>query len=257
MMKNKERLLWIFLLIFVVAISFFNFKSPSLAIAQQGNAQSDNDFYYYSRLFQKVFATLQQNFVDTNSVTTKKLMYGAIKGMLEATEDPFTFLLDEELNTALNTEMSGKYGGVGLSISKNADKGLMVVSPIEDGPGEKAGILSGDIITEIDGKSTKDMSVDNAANIMRGKEGSKVTLTIVREGVAEPIKYPLTRAIIEIKSVKYKMVDNNIGYIRITTFGDDTARDLENALIDLKKQGMKKLILDLRNNPGGRLDTAK
>ena len=156
-MKNKERLLWIFLLIFVVAISFFNFKSPSLAIAQQGSPQSDNDFYYYSRLFQKVFATLQQNFVDTNNVTTKKLMYGAIKGMLEATDDPFTFLLDEELNTALNTEMSGRYGGVGLSISKNADKGLMVVSPIEDGPGEKAGILSGDIITEIDGKSTKDM----------------------------------------------------------------------------------------------------
>ena len=256
MIKNKERLLWIFLLIFVVAISFFNFKSPSLAIAQQGKAQSDNDFYYYSRLFQKVFATLQQNFVDTNSVTTKKLMYGAIKGMLEATDDPFTFLLDEELNQALNTEMSGRYGGVGLSISKNADKGLMVVSPIEDGPGEKAGILSGDIITEIDGKSTKDMSVDNAANIMRGKEGTKVTLTIVRDGVAEPIKYPLTRAIIEIKSVKYKMVDDTVGYIRITTFGDDTARDLEDALIDLKKQGMKKLVLDLRNNPGGRLDTA-
>ena len=256
MIKYKERLLWIFLLIFVIAVSFFSFKSPSLVMAQASNVQSDNDFYYYSRLFQKVFATLQQNFVDTNNVTTKKLMYGAIKGMLEATDDPFTFLLDEELNQALNTEMSGKYGGVGLSISKNANKGLMVVSPIEDGPGEKAGILSGDIITEIDGKSTKDMSVDNAANIMRGKAGTKVTLTIVRDGVTEPIKYTLTRAIIEIKSVKYKMIDNEIGYIRITTFGDDTAKDLENALKDLKKQNMKKLILDLRNNPGGRLDTA-
>ena len=248
MIKNKERLLWIFLLIFVIAVSFFSFKSPSLVMAQASNVQSDNDFYYYSRLFQKVFATLQQNFVDTNNVTTKKLMYGAIKGMLEATDDPFTFLLDEELNQALNTEMSGKYGGVGLSISKNANKGLMVVSPIEDGPGEKAGILSGDIITEIDGKSTKDMSVDNAANIMRGKAGTKVTLTIVRDGVSEPIKYTLTRAIIEIKSVKYKMVDNEIGYIRITTFGDDTDKDLENALKDLKKQNMKKLILEDRKS---------
>ena len=215
MIKNKERALWIFLLIFVLAISFFNFKSPSMAIAQQGRAQSDNDFYYYSRLFQKVFATLQQNFVDTNNVTTKKLMYGAIKGMLEATDDPFTFLLDEKLNEALSTEMSGRYGGVGLSISKQPDKGLLVVAPIEDGPGEKAGILPGDIIIAIDGKSTKDMAVDTAANIMRGKEGTKVTLTIVRDGVPDSIEFPLTRALIEIKSVKYKMLDKIIGYIRI------------------------------------------
>ena len=209
-MKNKERALWIFLLIFVLAISFFNFKSPSIAIAQQGMAQSDNDFYYYSRLFQKVFATLQQNFVDTNNVTTKKLMYGAIKGMLEATDDPFTFLLDEKLNEALSTEMSGKYGGVGLSISKQPDRGLLVVAPIEDGPGEKAGILPGDIIIEINGESTKDMSVDNAANIMRGKAGTKVKLKIARQGVVEPIEYTLTRAIVEIKSVKYKMLEDSI-----------------------------------------------
>ena len=257
MMKNKERALWIFLLIFVLAISFFNFKSPSIAIAQQGMAQSDNDFYYYSRLFQKVFATLQQNFVDTNNVTTKKLMYGAIKGMLEATDDPFTFLLDEKLNEALSTEMSGKYGGVGLSISKQQDRGLLVVAPIEDGPGEKAGILPGDIIIEINGESTKDMSVDNAANIMRGKAGTKVKLKIARQGVVDPIEYTLTRAIVEIKSVKYKMLeDSTIGYIRITNFGDDTSRELDTALVDLKKKGMTKLILDLRNNPGGRLDTA-
>lgn len=257
MMKNKERALWIFLLIFVLAISFFNFKSPSIAIAQQGMAQSDNDFYYYSRLFQKVFATLQQNFVDTNNVTTKKLMYGAIKGMLEATDDPFTFLLDEKLNEALSTEMSGKYGGVGLSISKQPDRGLLVVAPIEDGPGEKAGILPGDIIIEINGESTKDMSVDNAANIMRGKAGTKVKLKIARQGVVEPIEYTLTRAIVEIKSVKYKMLeDSTIGYIRITNFGDDTSKELDTALVDLKKKGMTKLILDLRNNPGGRLDTA-
>lgn len=111
MLKNKERLVWIFLIIFVFALSFFNFRSPSMVAAQQGSAQSDNDFYYYSRLFQKVFATLQQNYVDTNKVTTKKLMYGAMKGMLEATGDPFTFLLDKELTEALNTEMSGKYVG--------------------------------------------------------------------------------------------------------------------------------------------------
>lgn len=256
MLKNKERLVWIFLIIFVFALSFFNFRSPSMVAAQQGSAQSDNDFYYYSRLFQKVFATLQQNYVDTNKVTTKKLMYGAMKGMLEATGDPFTFLLDKELTEALNTEMSGKYGGVGLSISQNTDKWLMVVAPIEDTPAEKAGILAGDIISEIDGKSTQGMSTDDAANQMRGKSGSKVVLTIRREGVIEPIKYTLTRATIEIKSVKYKMIDDTAGYVRITTFGDDTSKDLKAALNDLKKRGMKKLIVDLRNNPGGRLDTA-
>ncbi len=255
-MKNRERALWIFIVVFVLSISFFNFKTPSTAIAQQGTAKSDNDFYYYSRLFQKVFATLQQNFVDTNGVTTKKLMYGAIKGMLEATGDPFTFLLDDKQNEALNTEISGRYGGVGLSISKDPKNGLTVVAPIEDGPGEKAGILPGDIIIEIDGKSTKDLTVDTAAKILRGKAGTKVNLKIYREGVSEYIDFPLTRALVELKSVKYKMIDDIVGYIRITNFGDETYNELDKALSDLEKQGMKKLVLDLRNNPGGRLDTA-
>lgn len=254
MIKNKERLIWIFLLVFVFSISFVNFKTDKFAYAQ--NSKEDGDFYYYYRLFQRVFTTLQQNFVDPEKVTTKNLMYGAIKGMLESTGDPFTFLLDTKLTEELNTEMSGRFGGVGLSISKSSDDYIMIVAPIEDTPAERAGILAGDTIVEIEGKSTKGITTDEAANLMRGKEGTKVNISIKRDGLNDPVKYNITRAVIEVKSVKYKLLEDSLGYVRITTFGDDTAKDLDNALKDLKNQGAKKLIVDLRNNPGGRLDTA-
>lgn len=253
MIKNKERLIWIFLLVFVLAISFLNFKTPTTVQAQGKN---DNDFYYYMRLFQNVFVTLQQNYVDPEKVTTKKLMYGAIKGMLEATEDPFTFVLDKKLTESFNQEISGRFGGLGITISKNPKDYIMIVAPIEDTPAERAGILPGDSIMEIEGESTKDMTTDEAVSRMRGKAGTKVNIAIGREGVPEPIDYTITRAIIEIESIKYKMLDDNIGYLRITTFGDDTSKDLNKALKELKSDGMKKLVLDLRNNPGGRLDSA-
>ncbi len=255
MLKKKERLIWIFLLVFVLAISFFNFRTPT-AVQAQGGSGSGNDFYYYTRLFQHVFVTLQQNYVDEDKVTTKKLMYGAIKGMLEATEDPFTFMLDEKLTDSFTKEMAGKFGGLGISISKSNDGRILIVAPIEDTPAEKIGILPGDIISEIEGESTKGITTDEAVNKMRGKAGSKINITIVRAGVPEPIDYTLTRALIEIKSVKYGMLEDGIGYVRVTTFGDDTSKDLRNALAYLKDQGMKKIILDLRNNPGGRLDSA-
>jgi len=255
MLKKKERLIWIFLLVFVLAISFFNFRTPSVAEAQ-GTRNNGNDFYYYTRLFQHVFVTLQQNYVDEDKVTTKKLMYGAIKGMLEATEDPFTFMLDEKLTDSFTKEMAGKFGGLGISISKSSDGRILIVAPIEDTPAEKLGILPGDIISEIEGETTKGITTDEAVNKMRGKAGTKINITIVRAGVPEPIDYTITRAVIEIKSVKYGMIEDGLGYVRMTTFGDETSKDLHNALAELKEQGMEKIILDLRNNPGGRLDTA-
>ena len=172
-------------------------------------------------------------------------MYGAIKGMLEATEDPFTFMLDEKLTDSFTKEMAGKFGGLGISISKSNDGRILIVAPIEDTPAEKVGILPGDIISEIEGESTKGITTDEAVSKMRGKAGSKINITIVRAGVPEPIDYTLTRAVIEIKSVKYGMLEDGIGYVRVTTFGDDTSKDLRNALADLKKQGMKKIILEL------------
>lgn len=256
MLKNKERLVWIFALVFILGISFFNIYKPAVANAQETTSNT-NDFYRYSRLFQEVFTTLQQNFVDQEKVTTKNLMYGAIKGMLEATGDPFTFFLDEKLNKEFTEEMSGKFGGVGMTISPSEDNNwIMVISPIEDGPAEKLGILPGDIIAEIDGQSAKGKTPDEVASLLRGKPGTKIKVGIRRSGVKDLVNFDITRAIINIKSIKYKMLEDSIGYIRVSTFGDETEKDFKNALIDLKKQGVKKLVLDMRNNPGGRLDTA-
>ena len=255
MIKNKERIIWILVLVFIFTISLFNIYEPSKVNAQ--NKGSSDDFFHYTKLFQKVFISLQQNYVDEGKVSTKDLMYGAIKGMLEATEDPFTQFLDEELNESFAEEMSGKFGGVGLSIILSDDKNwIMVLAPVEDGPSEDLGILPGDLIAEIDGESAEGKTASEVSKLLRGKAGTKVRVGMKRTGVKDLIYFDIKRDIVNIKSVKYKMLEDKIGYVRVTTFGNDTAKDFKDALLDLKKDGVKDLIIDMRNNPGGRLDTA-
>ncbi len=255
-MKNKGRFVWILILIFILTLSVFNVYEPNKINAQSTN--SSDDFFHYTRLFQKVFITLQQNFVDESKVTTKDLMYGAIKGMLEATGDPFTQFMDQSLNDEFKEEMSGKFGGVGLVITATDDKNwVMVIAPIEDGPSEKLGILPGDVIAEIEGESAEGKTPDDIMKLLRGQKGTRVNVGIRREGVKEILNFEIKRDTISIESVKYKMLDNGIGYVRVTTFGNDTSGDFKNALKDLVNKGKaKSLIIDMRNNPGGRLDTA-
>lgn len=270
MLKSKERIVWIFLLTLITSLSFFTLYNPKSA-----KAKADKDIYYYSALLQKVHNTLMENYVDDEKLTEKNLYYGAIKGMLESVEDPFTLFMDEELTETLNTDISGKFGGLGIYIGLNDDGWLSVISPIEDTPAEKIGMLPGDVIAEIEGESTEGMTTDQAVAILRGRPGSKVNITVYREGESEPIHFTITRAEIKIQSVKYKMlidtyatstntnsegeatdIQSDVGYIRVTTFGDDTPSDLKNAINELRHNGMKKLIIDLRNNPGGKLDKA-
>ncbi|MBI4977299.1 MAG: S41 family peptidase [Spirochaetes bacterium] len=256
MISKKERIIWVAVVVFVIAISFINIYRPSRAGAQERGG--DNDFYRYMTLFQNVYNSLQENFVDSDKVSAKKLITGAIKGMLEAVDDPFTMLMDDKLTAELNSEMAGEFGGLGIVLGMNDDSWLTVTAPIEDTPAERIGVHGGDIISEIDGKTTKGMSIEQAVKILRGKPGTKVTITVVREGEDEPLRFTITRAIINIKSVKYQMLPGpeKTGYVRITTFGDKTLNELKAALADLNQNGMKRIIVDLRNNPGGRLDTA-
>ena len=180
------------------------------------------------------------------------LMTGAVKGLVNALGDPYSVYMDPKMYSELMLETKGSFGGVGIVLGVK-DKKLTVVAPIEGTPAEAAGILSGDQILRIGELDTKDMTLDEAVGKIRGPEGSKVTLTIQRNG-KEPQEFPLTRATIVIKSVSGKMLDKEMGYIRVSMFSETTGKDFTQKLEELKDQGMTSLILDLRNNPGGLID---
>jgi carboxyl-terminal processing protease len=173
------------------------------------------------------------------------------------TLDPHSAFMTLDVYKGLEEETQGHFGGIGIEITLVKDV-LTVVSPIEDTPAYKAGVKSGDQIIKIDGKTTKDISMMEAVKKLRGKKGTKVTITITREGMIKPRNIVLTRAEIQVQSVKAKIFDNNIGYIRISSFNEKTAADLRKALADVKVKSnpMQGLVLDLRNDPGGLLNQA-
>lgn len=254
MLKHKERMLWIFLVVFTLATSFFSFRPAGEAKAQE--RERIEDLQNYMRLFQRTFNTLKENYVDETKVKTKDLYYGAIKGMLDSVGDPYTSFMDEKVSENLSIEISGEYGGLGMYLNKDDNDRLLIVAPIEDTPAERAGIQPGDIIAKIEDESTDGMSTDDAVKRMRGKPNTDVTITIYREGVTDLFPVTMTRALIHVKSVKSEMLSDKTGYFRLTTFGESTPEELETAVKELKAQGMQSMIIDLRNNPGGLLPTA-
>ncbi len=197
----------------------------------------------------RALQVVKARYVEDVPVDT--LMAGSIKGMVNSLNDPHSIYMDAKMFKEFMIETEGSFGGVGIVIGTK-DKLLTVVAPIEGTPGEKAGIKSGDQIIKIDGQDTKDLALDEAVNKIRGPEGSTVVLTILRG--QELQDYTLTRSNIQIKTVAGKMLENNIGYIRIAMFNENTGNDFAHKLQELEKQGLKSLVLDLRDNPGGLLD---
>lgn len=190
-------------------------------------------------------------------VDDKELFDNAIRGMLGGL-DPHSTYLDEESYNELQTSTSGEFGGLGIEVTME-DGVVKVVTPLVDTPAFKAGVKAGDYIIKIGNQSVQGISLKDAVDLMRGKQGSTVELTILRKGESKPLIYSLVREKILIKSVKSKLLDNNYGYIRLTQFQAMTAQDMEQAIAQLKQQAggkLKGLILDLRNNPGGLLDSA-
>jgi len=183
-------------------------------------------------------------------------MQGAINGMIR-TLDPHSSFMTPDLYKELEAETQGQFGGIGIEIMIIKDV-LTIVSPLEDTPAFNAGLKSGDQILKIDGKTTKDITIMEAVKKLRGPKDSKVTITIMREKMTAPKDITLTRAMIQVKSVKFKKLEDNIGYIRVAAFQERTADDLRKALkeVNEKNNPMKGLVLDLRSDPGGLLTQA-
>jgi carboxyl-terminal processing protease len=211
--------------------------------------------YQRLQVFADVLEKVEQNYVD--EVDMELLLYGAIDGMLK-TLDAHSSFLKPDLYKELQVETKGSFGGLGIEITIR-DGILTIVSPIEDTPAFHAGLEAGDRIIKINEDPTKDLSLFEAVKKMRGKKGTKINLTIFREGVEEPFEVVIVRAVIKIMSVKAKILDEEFGYVRITQFQENTGRELKKQLLQIESEvegGLKGLILDLRNNPGGLLDQA-
>ncbi len=212
-----------------------------------------NDLYTYLDLFNDALSKVEHAYVE--DVDSKDLMYGAIRGMLSSL-DPYSVFLDEESFADFQVTTEGEFGGLGIQITAR-DGVLTVVSPIEGTPAYDLGIQSGDRIIAIEGESTRGITVDEAILKLRGEPGTKVDITIYREGLDENLDYTVTRDIIRIDSVPYALLmDDDIGYVRVSRFSRTTATELEAKLDVLDAQGMRGLVLDLRSNPGGLLSEA-
>lgn len=239
--------------LYIVAISALAIFA-GIGAQHRSNAQAAND-YESIELFTDVLSIVKKSYVE--EVDTKKLIYGAINGMLSSL-DPHSSFMPPEMYKEMKIETKGTFGGLGIEISIK-DGILTVISPIEDTPAYKAGIKAGDQIIKIDDRFTKDLSVMEAVKRMRGTKGTKVILTIMREGFEKPKEFPLIRDVIQVKSVKYKTLDEGFAYVRIAQFQEKTDVDLSVALEALKKGNkgnLRGLVLDLRNDPGGLLDQA-
>ena len=214
---------------------------------------AQGDTFDELKVFTEVLSHIQNKYVE--EVDVDQLMEGAVRGMID-TLDPHSNFMKKESYQDLKVDTKGEFGGLGIQIGVR-DRRLVVISPIEDTPAFRAGIESGDHIVEVDGEPTKDMTISESVDMMRGPKGTDVVLTIIRdEDLANPLKITITRDIIKIKSVRSRMLEPGIGYIRVTQFQERSGSDLRDQLGELVSDGMEALVLDLRNNPGGLLTAA-
>ena len=241
----------------IILLLTLMFLAGSLLIFKDNNAYAAKTSLPLNQLqaFSEVYLKIKQNYVQ--DISDKELFDNAIKGMLEGLDPHSTFLNEKDFKD-LQIGTKGEFGGLGIEVTME-DGFVKVITPIDDTPAYKAGVKAGDLIIEINKKSVKGQSLNQAVDQMRGKIGSPILLTIARKGETSPLEIKIIRAKIVVKSVKYELIDNNYGYIRISSFQNKTGNNLYDAISNLKKEAkgnIKGFVLDMRNNPGGVLGAA-
>jgi len=207
-------------------------------------------------LFWDVYNKLQQNFINPENINDEEIIYGAIKGMTKSLGDPYTSFFDPTEAKKFEDDLLGSFEGIGVEIGIKKDL-LTVIAPLKNTPGQKAGLKSGDVIIGIDGKSTVDMTTDDAVNLIRGKKGTNVVLTIYRDDWTETQDITITRDTIEIPAMDWKIINNNIAYIQIYQFDASLLNNFKIASNKILESNAEKIVLDLRDNPGGYLEVAQ
>ena len=240
------------LILFVILI--FTVASAGIFVGRWtiSNVNAEAEGYEELKVFTEAMSLVRKNYVE--DMKPRDLVYGAIKGMLGSL-DPHSGFMTPEQYKELQTETKGEFGGIGIQIGVKEGM-LTVIAPIEDTPAYRAGIMAGDKIIKINNEPTKDMRLQDAVSKMRGASSTSVKIAILREGWKETKDFTLTREIIKVKSVKSKLLEDDIGYIKINQFQEQTATDLSSAMEKLMQGKMDSLILDLRNNPGGLLNSS-
>lgn len=253
MKKNKKTILWVVVLLLVTNILTFIGTNYILVAAGDKVVINKGDYNLlkdYSKLF-VVRDLLKKEYVDP--IDEDKLVEGAVRGMVAGVGDPYTEYMNPEEYSASTAQLEGEYAGIGLTVTL-VDGKLTAVSAMEGTPSAKAGIKPYDVIIAIDGKDISNKTLNESVALIKGKEGTEVVLTIVKKGTTKPVEVPMKREKIVLNPVKSEMLEDQIGYIRLTTFNQlNAASSFQKALDDLEKKNMNGLIIDLRDNGGGLL----
>lgn len=207
-------------------------------------------------LFWDAYNKLQENFIDSSKITDQTVIYGAVEGMTNSLGDPYTNFFNPQQAQRFMQDLSGSFNGIGVELGIRKDL-LTVIAPLKDTPGEKAGLRSGDIIMKINGQDSVSMSTEEAVNLIRGPKGSSVTLTIFREDWGDTKDIKIIRDVIKVPSIDLSFKDGDIAYLQIYQFDRATRSDFETAALNILQSSAKKIVLDLRDNPGGYLDVAQ
>ncbi|OGY39674.1 MAG: hypothetical protein A2418_00285 [Candidatus Brennerbacteria bacterium RIFOXYC1_FULL_41_11] len=206
-------------------------------------------------LFWDSWAAVQEHYLDRSNLDHQKMVYGAIKGMLESLEDPYTSFFEPQARQEFEEEVSGRFEGIGIEIGMR-DEALTVIAPLDGSPAQKSGLRSGDKILEVDGLVTAGMSLEEAVKKIRGAKDTKVVLTVSRNGIKESQKIEITRGVISVPSVTFNKIGDDIAHIKVHNFYAPVSFEFKKAILEMSLSGRKNIILDLRNNPGGYFDMA-
>ncbi len=249
--KPKNNLT-VFLLIIAFLASFgFGFLAGYFQENHRVSSPEEVDF----SLFWEVWHALEESFVDPEMIDYEKMIYGAISGMLESLEDPYTVFMEPEDLKVFREDVGGEFQGVGMEIGIREGE-LTVIAPLEGTPADRAGLRAGDKIIKIDGEDTQDMLTDKAVKLIRGPKNTEVILTVFREGWTEPRDFNITRDVIEIPSLRWELLEDNIAYIKLYYFPEVARSTFDAAVFEILNSPAESIILDLRNNTGGYLNIA-